>query len=552
MISKKYTLFTFVVLFSISPVSAKPPAAKKAAPAHSRGFKPSKESAKASKEAAKPAAPAAAASIAAKAGASNSQKQLSDALAMARASQYEQAAIRLFALSRRTDLADERMQIKYILGVCLLELKLHQIAAFQFVDVIRNGNNKYTKQAIEKLSVAADELSDDTLLNYAVTKVQLEDFPDKYKDMIYYRLGEIKLKNNQFEEAAQAFGKVGTASRYFAQAKFNRGRAFLENKQHNEALRAFQSLLASRGQAGVTDTNKVAAELAIARTYYQAQQWEEAIEWYRKVPRDTDFWHEVLFEESWAYLRAARFRSALSNFQSIHSAYYEDYYIPESLLLRAIVYLYICKYDEMDKVLGLFEKTYGPVRTSLGEFMQGNQDSMAYYQEIEKAQAIRKDGKAPTGLKIPYSVARHVTDEGNVKRAFSYIRNLVEEKRRLDALPAISKNQLGAYSNKVISNRVKNTRISIGEMARNHIITMRNELRDLYEQAGFIRYEMINGQKEQLKKKIAGKDISTKQIDENVNREFYIQNGYEYWPFDGEYWLDEIGNYHYLGKQSCE
>ncbi len=481
-----------------------------------------------------------------------SQKMLSEALNMAKNSQYEQAAVRLFALSRRADLAEEKMQIKYILGVCLLEMKLYQTAAFQFVDVIRNGNSKYTKQSIEKLSIAADELSDDTLLNYAVTKVQLDDFPEKYKDMIYYRLGEIKLKNGQFDQAAQAFGKVGTTSRYFAQAKFNRGRAFLENKQTNEALRAFQSLLASRGSAYVTDTNRVAAEVAIARTYYQAQQWDEALEWYRKVPRDTDLWHEVLFEESWADLRAAKFRSALSNFQSLHSSYYEDYYIPESLLLRAIVYLYICKYDEMDKVLGLFEKTYGPVRASLGEFMAGNQDPMTYYQEVERAVQIRKDGKAPSGLRIPYVIARHITNEGNVKRAFSYIRNLNEEKRRLDSLQTLSKNQLGAYANKIISNRVRNTRVSIGEMARNHIVSMRNELHDLYEQAGFIRYEMINGQKEQLKKKIAGKDISSKQIDENVNREFYIQNGYEYWPFDGEYWLDEIGNYHYLGKQSCE
>ncbi|MEZ0392951.1 MAG: tetratricopeptide repeat protein [Pseudobdellovibrionaceae bacterium] len=483
---------------------------------------------------------------------SMSQKQLSEALTLVRNAQYEQAIPKLFSLSRKPDLASERMQIKYILGVSLMESKFYQIAAFQFVDVIRNGNSKYTKQAIEKLSIVADELGDDSLLNYAITKVQLEDFPDKYKDMIYYRLGEIKLKNGQPMEAAQAFAKVGSTSRYYAQAKFNRGRAFLEAKQPNEALRAFNALLNSRSQAPVTDTNKVAAELAIARTYYQAQQWDEAIEWYRKVPRDTEFWHAALFEESWAFLRAARFRSALSNFQSLHSAYYEDFYIPESLLLRAIVYLYICKYDEMEKVLGLFEKTYGPVRTTIGDFMQSNRDPMTYYQEIEKTFLSRKDNKAPTGLRIPYNVAKFISDEGDVKRAFTYMKSLAEEKRRLDSHSVLGHGAFASYANKILANRARNTRISIGEMTKAHLTRVRTDLRDLYEQAGFIRYEMINGQKEQLKKKIAGKDISGKQIDENVNREFYIQNGYEYWPFDGEYWLDEIGNYHYLGKQSCE
>jgi tetratricopeptide (TPR) repeat protein len=483
---------------------------------------------------------------------SQSQRQLSEALAMARNGQYDQAAVRLFSLSRRTDLVEERMQIKYILGVCLLELNFNQVAAFQFVDVIRNGNSKYTKQAIEKLTVAADELGDDSLLTYAISKVQIEDFPDKYRDMIFYRLGEIKLKNGQALEAAQAFSKVGSTSRYFTQAKFNRGRALLEANQPNEALKSFQSLLQSRSLASVTDTNRVAAELAIARTYYQAQDWDSAIEWYRKVPRDTEFWHAALFEESWAFLRAARFRSALSNFQSLHSSYYEDFYIPESLLLRAIVYLYICKYNEMDKVLDLFEKTYGPVRNSLADFVKNNRDPMAYYQEMEKTILARRDGRMPAGLRIPYNVAKQLTDEGDIKRAFGYLRTLGDEKRRLDAHPVLGRGPLANYANKILSNRNRNTRIAIGDMTKAHMMTLRVDLHDLYEQAGFIRYEMINGQKEQIKKKIAGKDISDKQIDENINREFYVQNGYEYWPFDGEYWLDEIGNYHYLGKQSCE
>ncbi|PIS10279.1 MAG: hypothetical protein COT73_10195 [Bdellovibrio sp. CG10_big_fil_rev_8_21_14_0_10_47_8] len=483
---------------------------------------------------------------------SSSQRQLSEALSLVRSGQYAQAVSRLFPLSRRADLAAERMQIKYIMGVCLIELKIYQAAAFQFVDVIRNGNSRYTKQAIEKLSVAADELGDDSLLNYAISKIQLEDFPDKYKDMIYYRLGEVKMKGNQFGEAVRLFARVGSNSRYYSQAAFNRGRSLLELKRPEEALKVFKSLYASRSQLPVTDTNKVAAELAIARAHYQAQQWDDSIEWYRKIPRDTEFWHSALFEESWAYLRAAKFRSVLSNFQSLHSAYYEDYYIPESLLLRAIVYLYICKYDEMEKVLDLFERSYGSVRATLSSFIKNNRDAMSYFQEIEKVVIARRDGKDPSGLKIPFNAARSILDEGDIKRSFAYLRALTDEKRRIEAQPLLSRGSFARYANKIIANRTKNTRIAIGEMVKNHMYSMRAELKDLYEQAGFIRYEMINGQKELLKKKIAGKTISDEQIDEEVNRQFYVQNGYEYWPFEGEYWLDEIGNYQYLGKQSCE
>ena len=34
----------------------------------------------------------------------------------------------------------------------------------------------------------------------------------------------------------------------------------------------------------------------------------------------------------------------------------------------------------------------------------------------------------------------------------------------------------------------------------------------------------------------------TNQINKNDKREFYIQNGYQYYPFQGEFWRDEIGS----------
>jgi hypothetical protein len=205
----------------------------------------------------------------------------------------------------------------------------------------------------------------------------------------------------------------------------------------------------------------------------------------------------------------------------------------------------------MDKVLDLYEKTYGPVRNSLAQFMRDNSDPVIYYNEIDKAASVRRGEKPKSILRFPYSVARSILDEGDVKRSLTYLRNLFNEKKRIDSNPILARTSLSVYANKILGNRAKNTRISIGEMVKAHLLYIRTDLKDLYEQAGFIRYEMINGKKEALRKKIANKQLPT-QVDEDKNRNFYIQNGYEYWPFDGEYWLDEIGNYQYLGKQSCE
>jgi tetratricopeptide (TPR) repeat protein len=482
---------------------------------------------------------------------SPARQQLTNAIRMAKAGQYAPAAAALFSLSHRAELAADRAQIKYVLGTMLMELKLYQTAAFQFVDVIRSGHPKYSRQAIEKLSIAADVLGDDTILNYAISRVNVADFPSNLKDMLYFRLGEIKMRGREFAKAEELFSSVKTNSTYYFQALYNKGLVELEANQIPQGIQTFQSMIEARGNAPVNDTNKVAAQLGLARAYYQKQDWDSAIEAYSQIPRDTLMWHDAVFEQSWAMLRSARFRSALSNFQSLHSTYYQDFYIPESLLLRAIVYLYICKYDEMEKVLSLFEKTYGPVRAQIIDFLKANSTADVYYNEVEKAYGIKtRDKMVPT--RLPYIVLRNILDQGDVKRSVHYLGKLNQEKARVESSASFKASALGQYSLKIISNRSRNTKYAIGDMVKAHLQNMATELHDLYEQAGFIRYEMINGRKESIKKKIAGKDISEQQVDDNIDRKFYIQNGYEYYPFQGEYWLDEIGNYHYLGKQSCE
>lgn len=484
-------------------------------------------------------------------------QQVSSAISLAKSGQFLGASSQLFSLSRRNELGADQMQMKYLTGLMLYELKMYQVAAFQFIDVIREGNNKYMRQAIEKLSLAADQLGDDTLLNYAISKVQLEDFPGEGRDMLFFRIGEMRLKSKDTAGALAAFARVRPGNRYYAQALYNRGLASAEQKNPDMAIEAFKALRTIRTRAPVTDTTKVAAIMGLARSYYQKQDWDRAIQFYREIPRDHEFWHDAMFEMSWAQLRSARFRSALSNFQSLHSTYYEDFYLPESLLLRAIVYLYICKYDEMDKVLTLFERTYGPARARITDFINGAKDSMDFYNELERVVNTRRDvrmGK-PTGYsgKIPYLIGRHILREGDISRSVEYLKNLQDEQKRMHKFPSSwLDGSIGKYSQRILTNRMKNAKLQIGDMYKNHLLRIRGELREFYEQAGFIRFEMINGRKEDIKKKIAGKGLHDEQIDDDNDRDFYVQNGYEYWPFRGEYWLDEIGNYHYLGKQSCE
>jgi len=476
---------------------------------------------------------------------------------LAKQGNYQEASKKLFKLSFLPKYRKQRDQIRYILGMMLFQMELNQLSAYQFISVIKHDNRKYLRPSLEKLSIAADDLGDDTLLNYAISRVKVEQFPRALRDMLYFRVGEYQMRAKAYAQAAISFSKVKRTSSNFSSAKYMQGLAYAEMKHTKHAIATFADLYDSRANKPVTDPARVAALAGMARTYYQQKNWDKSIETYREIPRDTELWHDGLFEMSWAMLRSGRFRSALSNFQTIHSSFYENFYLPESLLLRSIVYLYICKYDEMEKVLNLYNHLYKPIYRRVKDYLTTVRRASTYYNDVSTmmAEYIEKgdDKFDKSKFKMPFVVGRQLSKEGEYKRATQYIAKLQGEMQKISNMPGDWRNAaIGRYAMRVLKTRIKRAKQKAGRDLRRYMVDIRNDLFDLFEQEGFIRYEMINGKKESLKKRVAGKDLPSDTVDKDTERDYYVQNGYQYWPFQGEYWLDELGNYHYLGTQSCE
>ena len=177
--------------------------------------------------------------------------------------------------------------------------------------------------------------------------------------------------------------------------------------------------------------------------------------------------------------------------------------------------------------------------------------SSKYYQDVEDA--IDNNFSRGKGKYIlPKQVLRKVSREGDFKRSRRYIQKLRNEVASIKSRSKDWQNSsIGRYSLKVINTRISKAKKKAGRQVREHLVSVKSELVDLFEQEGFVRVEQINSKREAIKKRVAGKDLPEAQVDDNKDRDFYIQNGYEYWPFRGEYWLDELGNYHYVGTHSC-
>ncbi len=468
---------------------------------------------------------------------------------------YIDASRILYSLSKNSKYRKEQAFIAYEMARSFEGLGLKQSAVFQLIRAVRYGQNLILAKSLEKLSKLAFEVGDSIGLNYALSKINIKKFPKGQKPILYFRLGEAYLGVNRFKKAIKIFLRVPEGHYLYSKSRYLMGLAYSEDGQLKESYSAFTKAANSRAETGIVDDERVAALMGRARVLYHLQRWESSLEAYRLIPRDSKYFHDMMFESAWAMLRAGKFRSALSNFQSLHSEYYENYFYPEVALLRAIVYLYICKIDEVNKVIRYYDNIYGKMYIKLSKYLKKNKtsrgDVIEFLTLLKNLNSESEVDKA--SYKIPYVILRDLNRNLKIKSKSEYYNNIRNEIARVDSIEGWNGSRIRAVVKNSLLIRKKASLKRLGKALRKEIIKVRNELVDFGDQKELIKFELISSEKEQARKKLERRDSFSKSQDEpKASRFSFTKNGYEYWPFQGEYWLDEIGNYHYLGASRCE
>ena len=77
-----------------------------------------------------------------------------------------------------------------------------------------------------------------------------------------------------------------------------------------------------------------------------------------------------------------------------------------------------------------------------------------------------------------------------------------------------------------------------------------NYLDDLLAQSEIIRFELLDAQRVDYQYKMSNPEALETYQDTHTN--FAVSKDIIYWPFNGEFWSDELGYYVYTEKPACE
>lgn len=448
---------------------------------------------------------------------------------------------------------------QFHLARALEHLGLHQAALDVFDEIVQRGaEHAYFAQTLPWLASLSQSLPEPAGIArrvgaYDVRYIDAFDHDDtrSLHDELLYLLGRARYDEARLDEAIALFRRIHAGSRYYARARFFQGVASVRAHHAQPAADAFREVLAAIeiGVANIDERDRMRdlAWLELARLYYATSHLESAIDSWDHIHVDSEYWLDAEFEEAWAYLRAGDGGRALGNIHTLQSPYFERFFYPESIVLRGVIHFSNCQYDDAEAAMALFHARYDALRPALGRYLA------AHDAPDSAAELVRDARDAEHRLpRVIVALANSAVGDRSVRRHLEYVDRIDDEQRLLRALPTeLREGSLGA---RILAGDAVARSFALegaADLVRARYRRAAEELRDLENQATSISIEILDAHRAELALEAQGAHIPPGGVHEP---EIVAVDQWEdglLWPYQGEWWQDELGTYRQRVRSRC-
>ncbi len=462
---------------------------------------------------------------------------------------------------------------QFNLAKALYKLKFYQGAYSIFSEIADRPNHLKYNETLLWLAKLATDLPEPADIIERVGKYNEEHvakFNNKEQQEIYwqlnYLLGRYRYRNGQFPEGLALLDKVDRRSKYYVQAQFFGGVTNVQMRQSKPAVEAFQRILGAieEGDVEVEDEARMRdlAYLSMARTFYSASvtvdettnaptvdqtRLSAAVKYWNKVDVASEYWLDALFEESWAYFMAGDYSHALGNIHTIEAPYFPHAYYPEADVLKAVIYFANCQYDDALTIVAKFRGRYEPIRDELAKILEkfkGENQEDEFYKFLKDV----RDDKAQLDPKVAPIVKTSLSDR-QLLRNLEYVRLLDEEEGRFKKAPASFKDAKVADLVKDSVHDARELAVrNAGNLARGRYQRNLADLNEQLRNGQKILIDITAAKRNELDQAMANQQVTAEESKANIVRP---DEEHVIWPFQGEYWRDELGFYRQTITSKC-
>ncbi len=493
-------------------------------------------------------------------------KRLAEALKKFEKKKYGEAAMGFerVASGKSRDGRGNRQRAQFLLGQSLYKMGYYQSALTVFDDVSAQGPaHRYFGDTLAWLGALASKLPESSGIIEKVGRYGVgalgqfkDENPGMYNQLLYL-MGRHLYSQASFRQAIDVFQEVDVSSPQYAYAKFFEGISFVRMRKARPAIASFRAILDAIDAGDVTGVDEDRMEnlawISLARVYYTAANQGgkidgtllgQSVESWTKVEQSSEYWLDSLFESSWAFFLADEYSRALGNVHTLYSPYFEDSFYPEALVLKAVTFFVNCQVDNAEATVAKFHDLYDPVKQELDAVLRKHQENADFFEFLKR---VRADEAQLSPRARP--IVRTALSDRTVLQHLEYVAILDKEEAQLGKSDgAFQSSPVGA---KILEDVALAKAFAVdqaGDLARGRYQRLIRELRDLSNQVDTVELEIATFRRGQIDQELQQQMSLAKQSrggDVNVDEEHQL------WPFDGEWWRDELGFYRQQVTNLC-
>tara|TARA_B100000029_G_scaffold515274_1_gene621460 strand:- start:2207 stop:4108 length:1902 start_codon:yes stop_codon:yes gene_type:complete len=374
-------------------------------------------------------------------------------------------------------------------------------------------------------------------------------FGAKFQDEFYYVLGEFFYESQRPERAEPYFNRISDRSPDYPKALYLKALQLVDRQQFRSAAQMLQEVVVSAERNGTEYTVIELAYLALARIAYANNDYYAAVFYYRKINVDSVRAPIAFFESAWSYfLNGDRVR-ALGMFHALHSPALNHYFYPELWILEATIYLNSCHYKEARKALDMFNDRVAVLAIPLTKFLQKTRKPQdAYKAVIETVGGSRN-------YDLPVDLTKPLLADVLFYNYYRTIRQIEKEQVILNKVKddlAGLKNSLLAKLATARASTVIHAGIRVQQMLRavkGDIDKYSINVTEIEIDLSAIEMEAID---EETRRLMAQEQKQAEKRRKSTEGALAVVGSDSMaWPFEGEYWVDEIPYYRAMLKDRC-
>ena len=291
------------------------------------------------------------------------------------------------------------------------------------------------------------------------------------------------------------------------------------------------------------------AYLALARIAYSVGLYDVAIYYYRKVPYDSTNYVSSLHESGWSYFLKGDTARGMGIFHTLDGPDWTNSFLPDMHLLEATVFMNSCHFKDAHAALKRITDRFLALKGPLSRFMSVH----ASPEDLYKAVVLKQSQQ---GANLPKILRSAVITNSEFYDLYTTVTQYRREVARINAAVAALGDDLVGRLLATVETRRQEGAIALGIKINQILQAVSDELNTLEVQKTEVKIEISSVEAENLEKAIQetyrGPSEVTAAAEAQATATIFVGDQYVNWPFEGEFWADEINSYRSDIKDICK